>query len=71
MGQYGVGSYVPGRGYVPFKDPVKRKVPPAPEPASEPNKVRAGTGNPIQDILTKVFGTVPRNRLKEAGLDDE
>ena len=75
MSNLGVGAYVPGQGYVSNRgkrlaaDAAKAPAPKTDE--KQPAKPLAATGNPIQEVLTKVFGTVPRNKLKEAGLDDE
>jgi hypothetical protein len=62
------GTYVPGKGYVPRK---KKVINPQSYNTRErsPMVVTAGT-NPIQDIIGRVFRTVPRNKLKEAGLED-
>lgn len=69
------GSYIEGQGYVPGKR--KKRIPETPaapersqmKPSEgfRDNQEMMGAG--IQRVLTKVFNTVPRNRLKEAGLD--
>jgi hypothetical protein len=64
------GRYIPGKGFVAGK---KKNVPPVPDaeqvPSRTPLTVNEGPGDGIQKILTKVFGTVPRNKLKEAGIE--
>ncbi len=63
------GSYVPGKGYVPRKK--KELIPQTSEiERTRSSMVVNGSENPLQEIITKIFGTVPRNKLKEAGLED-
>jgi len=62
-------SYIQGKGYVGRKKKLK---PAAPAPDPYQGTAPAGmdtTASPLQSVLTKVFGTVPRNKLKEAGLE--
>lgn len=66
-------GYIEGKGYVarkrkPTVQSARGNV--APSGSNDTVKPHAEVyGSPVQAILTKVFGTVPRNRLKEAGLE--
>ena len=64
------GTYVEGQGYVAGK---RKPVVPAAStdvaPVSTPPSTGEIIGKPIQDVLYRLFGTVPRNRLKESGLE--
>jgi hypothetical protein len=64
------GSYVPGKGYVPRKKKELTPQPPDIQRTRSPMVV-SGSGNPLQEIISNIFGTVPRNKLKEAGLEDK
>lgn len=66
------GSYIEGRGYIPGKS-KKKAVEEVREavarPPMTPRPIEEVIGEGVQTVLTKVFNTVPRNKLKESGLD--
>lgn len=69
------GTYVDGRGYVTKRkkilSPSTESVERSPmSPAENALRDKAEVlGEGVQQILTRVFNTVPRNKLKESGLD--